>query len=164
MSFASYYVAYQLAGDTTWTITDSVHTAPVTQSQGTLVYWNTTGIATGHYNMEMIIKDNFGDSVTVPSGLDVVIGTPTTTGIVNSRDNDLKVFPNPTHDQLTITSDQMSVNNVTLIDMLGQTVLDYDYNGTDPLNIDINNLPAGVYLYRITTQDNRTVEGKVVKM
>ena len=164
MSFASYYVAYQLAGDTTWTITDSVHTTPVTQSQGTLVNWNTTGIATGHYNMEMIIKDNFGDSVTVPSGLDVVIGTPTTTGILNSRDNDLKVFPNPAHDQLTITSDQMSVNNVTLIDMLGQTVLDYDYNGTDPLNIDINNLPAGVYLYRITTQDNRTVEGKVVKM
>ena len=73
MSFASYYVAYQHAGDNTWTITDSVHTVPV--NQGVVANWNTTGALTGSYNMQMIIKDNFGDSVTVPSGLVIVIGT-----------------------------------------------------------------------------------------
>ena len=164
MSFASYYVAYQLAGDTTWTITDSVHTTPVTQPQGIVANWNTTGVATGHYNMEMVIKDNYGDSVTVPSGLDVVIGTPTTTGIANIRDNGVKVFPNPASDQLSISSDQGRVTNVMLINMLGQTVIDYDGAGADTLNIDISDLPVGIYVYRITTEDNKTVEGKVVKM
>jgi hypothetical protein len=165
MSFSSYYVAYQLSGDTTWTITDSIHTSPVTQ--GTLVRWNTTGIATGHYNMQLIIKDNFGDSVTVPSGLDIAIGTPTPTGIANIPNSDLKVFPNPASNQLTIIGDQMPVNKVTLLNMLGQTL--FDYNCTDlatktPLYIDISNVPAGIYIYRITTTNDRVIEGKVVKM
>lgn len=163
MSFSSYYVAYQLSGDTTWTITDSIHTTPVTQ--GTLVRWNTTGIATGHYNMQLIIKDNFGDSVTVPSGLNVVIGTPT--GIANVPNSDLKVFPNPAYNQLTIAGDQMPVNKVTLINMLGQTVLDYYCTDTDtknPLNIDISDLPAGIYVYRISTANDSVIEGKVLKM
>jgi hypothetical protein len=162
MSFASYYVVYQLQGDTTWTITDSVHTTAV--NTNTLVNWNTTGLATGHYNMELIIKDNYDDSVTVPSGLDVVIGTPTTTGVANISGNDLKVFPNPATDQLTITGDQMQVSKISLINMLGQRVLDYDGTGVSPLNIDISDLPAGIYIYQITVGNGRVVEGKVVKI
>lgn len=167
MSFASYYIQYQLQGDTTWTMIDSVHTTPVTQSQGTVANWNTTGVATGHYNMRMIIKDNYGDSVTVPSGLDVVIGTPVTTGIANIGNNDLKVFPNPAHDQLTITSDQMPINNVRLINMLGQEEMGYNCTGIGTktsLTIDISNVPAGIYIYRITSENDEVHEGKVVKM
>ena len=167
MSFASYYIDYQLQGDTTWAITDSVHTRPVTQSQGTLANWNTTGISTGHYNMRLIIKDNYGDSVTVPSGLDVVIGTPVTTGIGNIQNSDVKVFPNPATNQLTITSTQTQLSKVTLINMLGQTVLDNNYTDAvakAPLNIDISDLPTGLYIYHITTESGKVVEGKVVKM
>ena len=165
MTFASYYVAYELQGTNTWTITDSVHTTPVTQN--TLVHWNTTGLATGHYNMQLIIKDNYNDSVTVPSGFDLVIGVPdtTTTAITNIPNSDVRVYPNPATNRLTITGDQPAINNITLINTLGQTMLNYNCTGTKaPLNIDISTLPVGVYIYRVTTDNGQVVEGRVVRM
>ena len=164
MTFASYYIAYQLVGTNTWTITDSIHTTPVTQ--GTLVNWNTTGVATGHYNMQLIIKDNYDDSVTVPSGLVMVVGTPATTGIADMVNSDARVFPNPAGNRLTITGDQLAVSKVSLINMLGQTVFNYNCaECVNPsLNIDISNMPTGVYIYRITSQNGKVSEGKVVKL
>ena len=140
MSFASYYIAYQLQGDTTWTITDSVHTTPVTQSQGTLLNWNTTGIATGHYNMQLIIKDNYGDSVTVPSGLNVVIGTPT--DIVNIREHDLRVFPNPASDKIYIEG-LKEQTELAIYSVTGAKILAVP--ASNDKDIDVSNLPTGLY-------------------
>ena len=167
MTFASYYVEYQLQGGTTWTMTDSVHTSPV--NANTLANWNTTGLATGQYNLQLIIKDNYNDSVTVPSGFTLVVGVPdtTATAIANIPNSTVKVYPNPTTNQLTINSVQQPVTQLRLIDMLGQNTLTYNCTGADAknnLNIDISNVPAGIYVYRITTEDGMVSEGRVVKM
>ena len=154
MSFASYYVAYQLKGDTTWTITDSVHTAPITQS--TLVNWNTNGVATGHYNMILVIKDNYGDSVTVPSGLNVVdtggIGIVDTGGVSAIRtmqNSDVNVFPNPACNQLFIESSGKEVSGINIYNSIGDLVC----HKTKPQNncIDISHLTNGVYAIEIIT-------------
>ncbi len=60
----------------------------------------------------------------------------------------------------------MAVNKVTLLNMLGQTVFNYNYIAGDktPLNIDFSTVPAGVYIYRVTDENAQVVEGKVVKM
>ena len=51
--------------------------------------------------------------------------------------------------------------------MLGQIVLDNDEvnAGTKaPMTIDISSVPSGIYIYRITTENEEVIEGKVVKM
>ena len=149
MSFASYYVAYQLSGTNTWTITDSVHTSPVTE--GTLVNWNTTGIATGHYNMQMIIKDNFGDSVTVASGLSIVIGTPGPSSITNITPTDFNIYPNPTTGQLFIQTGSTTITGVNIYNSNGQLI----YQSTQLQNqtINVSNLASGVYVIEILSND-----------
>jgi hypothetical protein len=163
MSFASYYVAWQVTGDTTWTMMDTLSTTPVNQSA--LTNWNTTGLAPGNYNLIMVIKDNFGDSVVVNSSATLLPGV--LNGISDIQNGDLKVFPNPATNQLTISSNQLPVKQVCLINMMGQTVFTYNCgvaNENTPLNIDISNVPAGVYIYQITTENEGVVEGKMVKM
>ena len=54
-----------------------------------------------------------------------------------------------------------------MINMLGQMVLENKYTeavAKTPLNIDISDLPTGIYIYHITTESGKVVEGKVVKM
>ncbi len=149
MSFASYYVAYQLQGNTTWTIIDSIHHTPVTQ--GTLVNWNTTGVLPGHYNMQLIIKDNYNDSVTVPSGLDIVIGTPVTTGISNNTQSEFNIYPNPSTGQLFIETGGMAVTGVNIYNSTGQLV--YQSAQLQNKTIDVTNLATGVYVLEVMSKD-----------
>lgn len=161
MSFSSYYVAYQAPGSNSYVTIGDTSATPVTQN--TLASWPTIGLAPGQYNLVLIIKDNYGDSVTVNSAITL---QPIGTGIANIQNSEVKVYPNPTTNQLTITADQMAVNKVTLLNMLGQTVFNYNYIAGDktPLNIDFSTVPAGVYIYRVTDENAQVVEGKVVKM
>ena len=159
MSFASYYVAWQFAGTNTWTMTDSVHHTPVTN--GTLTQWNTTGLALGHYNMQMIIKDNYGDSVTVPSGIDLIIGTPTSTGVSNISPATINIYPNPSTNELFIASGNTAISSADIYNSLGQLV----YHSTDLQNQSINiaHLPAGMYVLDVMTSYGR-VRKSWVKM
>jgi len=148
MSFASYYIAWQLAGTNTWTITDSVHTSPVTS--GTLGHWNTTGLMTGHYNMQMIIKDNYGDSVTVPSGLNIVIGTPdttSTTGITNISTTDVNIYPSPTTGQLFIQTNNLQPQTISIYDINGRIIYSLPFKP----EIDISRLSSGIYFVEVNS-------------
>ncbi len=145
MSFASYYVAWQLQGTNTWTITDGIHTSPVTD--GTLANWNTTGLATGHYNMQLIIKDNQGDSVTVSSGLNLVIGTPTTTGINQIVETDIHIYPNPGTGTLFIETGDIAVTGVNMYNSMGQLV--YQSATLQNKTIDVSGLATGMYVLEV---------------
>ena len=162
MSFASYYIEWQLAGTNTWTITDSIHTSQVTN--GTLDHWNTTGLQTGHYSMQMIIKDNYGDSVTVPSGLNIVISTPDTTiatGITNINTTDINIYPNPTTGQLFIQTGSTTITGVNMYNSTGQLI----YHSTQLQNqtIDVSNLASGAYELEILSKDS-SIRRRWVKM
>ncbi|MDB5226301.1 MAG: hypothetical protein JWN78_494 [Bacteroidota bacterium] len=158
MSFASYYIAYQLAGTNTWTITDAIHTTPVTQ--GTMVNWNTTGIATGHYNMLLVIKDNFGDSVIVNSGLDLRTGT--STGIVNIQNSDVKIYPNPVNNSIDISiKENMIGATATVTDMTGRVVANVILS-TNNYELSTGNFSKGIYIMQLKQKD-RTWTKKFVK-
>ncbi len=161
MSFSSYYMAYQAPGSNSFTIIGDTSATPVTQ--GTLVNWPTAGLAPGQYNLILIIKDNYGDSVTVNSAITL---QPIGTAITNIQNGDVNVYPNPAGNRLTITGNRIAVNKITLVNMLGQTVFNYNTVAGDkePFNIDITTLPTGIYLYRITSENGQVVEGKVLKM
>lgn len=67
-----------------------------------------------------------------------------------------KVYPNPVEGELTITTHQEG-GNVLILDVTGKKVVKRTINELES-QIDVSNLPTGIYLYQL-----RTVENEVVK-
>lgn len=65
-----------------------------------------------------------------------------TTLINDYKKNEIKIYPNPAHSQLTVT--QVEKARITVIDMLGRRILSVDSNSTS-VNLDIRNLISGTY-------------------
>jgi hypothetical protein len=78
--------------------------------------------------------------------------------------NSILVYPNPASSQLTISSAQSAINAVRLDNILGQTLIVKNYaDGVAGLkeNIDVSNLPSGIYFITITS-GNTTSTGKIL--
>jgi len=74
----------------------------------------------------------------------------------------LQVYPNPTTGQLTINNGQLTINNVEIFDMMGKKQLSI-INCPLSIEIDISNLPAGVYFVKTTHQNNTVGTAKIIK-
>lgn len=74
------------------------------------------------------------------------------------------IFPNPSSTYFSLVSKQ-SLSNATHIELLnrtGKVVLEQAIEGRE-MKIDVRQLPAGLYLYRIHTKQRMLQSGKVVK-
>ncbi len=71
----------------------------------------------------------------------------------------IQLFPNPSNDKITITSD-VALSSLSLYDVYGKMVLTKD---TDLHSIDVSNLSAGVYLMEIYSNKNKAVKHIVVR-
>ena len=83
-------------------------------------------------------------------------------GINELQNTRLSLYPNPTTDKITVvTSGLSTTSQLSIIDLNGQEVLTRQI--TNPkTQIDISNLPSGVYFVRLT--NDKTVEvGKIMK-
>ncbi|MCP4442344.1 MAG: T9SS type A sorting domain-containing protein [Aureispira sp.] len=73
---------------------------------------------------------------------------------------DVKVYPNPMLDQATIeingTEDQ--VLSFQLYDMLGHRLISKTINSNENAQINRQNLPAGMYIYRINDAEGTSIE------
>ena len=65
----------------------------------------------------------------------------------------LNVYPNPTTNQLTISSTD-KITTVTISNLLGQVVYSQQYN-SQQVHIDCSSLPKGMYLVRINGSEVR---------
>ena len=74
-----------------------------------------------------------------------------------NEQGDIKIFPNPTSISLTVVSTS-TINQITISDLLGQTVYYQSYNSPQ-VQVDISDLPNGVYLIKV----NDSVMRKFVK-
>jgi hypothetical protein len=76
----------------------------------------------------------------------------------------LSVYPNPTSDELTIISNQVSIQKIEIDNVLGETMLIYapQFNkaGT-AVNLDVSHLADGMYFVRITL-NNEMITRKVI--
>jgi hypothetical protein len=78
--------------------------------------------------------------------------------------NKVRVYPNPTSNQLTINSNQLPITEIQIENVLGQTLMNKIFsNGLQKQVIDVNELTAGIYFYRITDNNLQMVAGKFVK-
>ncbi|MBK9632068.1 MAG: T9SS type A sorting domain-containing protein [Saprospiraceae bacterium] len=111
-----------------------------------------------------------GGSVIGPDlgGIYKWMGSFTSTKEENKKSNELvEVFPNPVKDKLMISlSQEFSIRNnlsFTIYDILGQKVKQFLLHSTI-LNIDINDLTAGIYFYKLNDQSEVLSSGKMTKL
>ena len=74
---------------------------------------------------------------------------------VNEMSGDLRLYPNPTHGQVTIEAEGM--NHVTVMNTLGQTVYDAPTDA-DQTVLDLSQYGTGMFLIRISTEKGISVK------
>lgn len=87
-------------------------------------------------------------------GSSMTIVIKNTTG-VNEMANNAKIYPNPTSEKVNIECTGMT--HVTVLNTLGQMVYNAEVD-TDKVVVSTENLPAGSYLVRITTNEGSFVK------
>lgn len=73
-------------------------------------------------------------------------------GIEEGNATAIKVYPNPATDVVTVEA-TADVRNITLVNYLGQPVMNQDVNGQSTIKLNVSNLESGVYFVRFTTAD-----------
>jgi hypothetical protein len=163
MSFDHYKLYYQIAGSSTWTaITDSI-TSPVNQSN--LATWNTTGLAPGNYTLILSLFDNDGDSVSAQAAITLLPSVLEGIQPINNNES-VSVYPNPTSNQLSIICNQLSIKEISIDNVLGQRVCEKIVNnssGTTNEELDVSELPSGIYFYQLAITNSQVITGKFVK-
>jgi hypothetical protein len=74
----------------------------------------------------------------------------TITGIMNNKIQEIKLYPNPTTDFITIQNDEEKQFKIELFSNMGSSILRINIKGKD--HIDISYLPSGIYIIRVSTK------------
>ncbi len=79
--------------------------------------------------------------------------------------NEFMIYPNPANDLLYISSQEFNkIENVSLIDMLGKTVLQYHPDGNEnTVEFNVSDLHSGIYFVRITNGEKEIVTKVVIE-
>lgn len=72
------------------------------------------------------------------------------------------IYPNPATEEVTILSKGGNVKNVTIYDITGRLVYTESSNVTT-LSVNVNNLPKGVYLINVETENGQNVEKLIIE-
>lgn len=76
----------------------------------------------------------------------------------------INLYPNPVTDYLTIAINESSLRNITILNSIGQEVKVLDIEDDSKLEkIDLSGLNVGIYLVKITSNENQTIIKKLVK-
>ena len=78
------------------------------------------------------------------------------TKIPNKNEEILAVYPNPFIDWITIKGKYGSDACISVINIMGDILLEESYMGRNEIRINTSNLPKGIYFVQIASKDNTT--------
>jgi M6 family metalloprotease-like protein len=78
------------------------------------------------------------------------------------KDQNIKIYPNPTTGELQVTSNELQVTNIEIFDVFGKNVSSHHLIPSSSHQIDISHLASGIYMIAIQT-DKGIIHKKVVK-
>lgn len=89
--------------------------------------------------------------------------TPLATGInENLTENHVSIYPNPATNLVTISAKE-NISLVQIFDIQGRIVMEYDFNGTSEIKLNVSELPNGLYnIVALSTKGN-SFSAKLVK-
>jgi hypothetical protein len=91
----------------------------------------------------------------------VAIGVDACTGITETGNEIVRVYPNPTSGAFVIELNDQSQKSIVVTDMMGR-VVENTVSSSEKVNIDINNRASGIYYVKVVSGDNVSVI-KIVK-
>jgi hypothetical protein len=111
-----------------------------------------SGAASGPFYVSIEVKEgSTTDTVTY-----IANKWPTAITTVKTNDNVI-VYPNPAHDELNVIFSSIpDVKTLTVVNMIGKVVDVYKVN-TNSAKINIENIPSGVYILRLTDSQGHVV-------
>jgi hypothetical protein len=125
-----------------------------------------TMFSKGQVAVFQTVLNNFRDSL----GHDSTITFTTTIGIndeFTNLNNKLDIYPNPCADKLLVTSYRLLVNTIEIMDILGRVLNKISIPNIQDqyptFNIEVNELPSGIYFIKATDVNGTTLNSKFVK-
>ena len=87
------------------------------------------------------------------------------TGVSNQSlaATDLRVYPNPASDLITIAANNTIISNVDVIDNTGKVVLRKSHLNKEEVNLDLTILKSGIYYVRLATSKGMFTERLIVQ-
>lgn len=125
--------------------------------------WVTNNLPTYRFQLEVtpatnqVVRASFYDN-------DFVF----TNNISNKRNHEIKVYPNPSNNaqQLTFQFNDKSFQSIQIMDAYGKQIYSENINANATIDIEINELPVGIYFYTVQHQNpslNKTGKFVVTK-
>jgi len=120
--------------------------------------WWTNDISVG-FTLFSITFDELASEITGISFFNgSIVGiNETTTQVAN-------VFPNPTRNITNFEFNETVSGKISVSNQLGQIVVNHNFNNKIHMQIDMSNLPQGVYIYQVISNNKNIVStGKLIK-
>ncbi len=78
--------------------------------------------------------------------------------IATTTDNSVNLYPNPAKDELNVVySPAADVKTITVYSIIGKIMGVYKVTDTEGANLNISNMPAGIYFVRLTNSNGEAV-------
>ena len=88
--------------------------------------------------------------------------TVSTVGISEIANNNFRIFPNPTNEQLTIENGELSIEKITIYDIVGKTHSFDLRKNENKIIINMGHLQSGTYLLQMRTEKGNITK-KIIK-
>jgi len=83
---------------------------------------------------------------------------PTAISNVPAKNTDVSLYPNPARNTLNVSFDENAgVKTIAVYNLIGKAVSSYRVNGGSNAQLDIDNIPAGIYLLRMLDAQGRVL-------
>ncbi|MCK9400046.1 MAG: exo-alpha-sialidase [Bacteroidales bacterium] len=90
--------------------------------------------------------------------------------LMNSSAGPIYVYPNPASRQLTVSSQQSAVSGqrsavrLSIVDLYGREIKEFEYISSFPYRIDISDLWDGLYILRVESEEGKSGSAKFLKI
>ena len=113
-------------------------------------------------NMYFPISTYLHGSELYTTDMQIFLGTKETDNLKNNIDK-IILYPNPVINEINIkTIDKSKIKNIQLIDLIGKTLYDNNFNSNSVSLIFNYKINAGVYFIVITTENGETFSKKII--
>jgi hypothetical protein len=101
-------------------------------------------------NLKIINTDTANDMV-------IVVAHPTAIYSPEALDAIIRMYPNPASEHLAISSGNLTMSSLKILNAQGQLISAYTSKGSSTI-LDVHSLPAGVYFIQVQTSQGSTVK------
>jgi hypothetical protein len=109
---------------------------------------------------EYTVKSSLNDCPDVMAKVQIKVDKPLFEEIYNA----VAIYPNPTNDYITISSDNKEINSIQINNLVGGKLKTFQFgNNLKQQTVNISNLTTGIYIVIIEVEGNNTINKKLIK-